>query len=186
MELTMALVALTLVVIAYALSVIRSRKELAAARKDRAEIYRGCFLRGLAGILAGMAKADGSVDREEEKVANRLLAEIGLNAKDRELCDEAFKTAKTANLPMSYYASIFAPYSTKASRVLVYEILWDITAADGRLDPAEAQALREMIDWLSLEPFYYEKNEKRCEGRFIGFSEAARTAGEKIDRILRG
>lgn len=185
-ETAIALAALAVVLVAYVISAVKSRQSVARAKSERNEIYRSCFLRGLAGILARMAKADGTVSLEEEGVASKLFNDMGLDAGDRDLCLEAFKVAKDSNLPMSYYASLFAPYSTKDSRALVYEILWDITAADGRLDPAESKSLKEMVNWLSLDPAEYARNEKRCASRLTGLSDAARKAGEKIDRVLRG
>lgn len=178
-------VAIVVALVAWVVSGLQTKKELAAARRDRVEIYRSCFLRGLAGILAKMAKADGTVTLEEVNVASKLFNDMGLVDKDRELCYDSFKTAKDANLPMSYYASLFAPYSTVESRKLIFEILWDITAADGKLDPAEAKALKDLLGWLSLSPSEYERNSKRCEGHFVGLSEAAKSAGEKIEQILK-
>ena len=185
MEYIIVAAAIVVAIAVWVISGIKAKGEIAAARKDRAEIYRSCFLRGLAGILAKMAKADGTVTLEEVSVASRLFNDMGLADKDRELCYDSFKIAKDTNLPMSYYASLFAPYSTKESRVLIYEILWDITAADGKLDPGEAKALRDMIGWFSLEPSEYDRNEKRCAGNFVSLSDAAKAAGAKIDQILR-
>lgn len=186
MEYVIVAVALVVAIAAWVISGMKAKKELEAARKDRAEIYRSCFLRGLAGILAKMAKADGTVTLEEVNVASKLFNDMGLPDKDRELCYDSFKVAKDTNLPMSYYASLFAPYSTKESRKLIYEILWDITAADGKLDPGEAKTLKELIGWFTLEPSEYDRNEKRCSGRFVSLSDAAKAAGAKIDQVLRG
>jgi len=186
MEYIIVPAALVIAIGAWLISGIRARREINAARKDRAEIYRSCFLRGLAGILARMAKADGTVTLEEVNVASKLFNDMGLAPDDRDLCYDSFKTAKDANLPMSYYASLFAPYSTRDSQLLIYEILWDITASDGKLDPGEAQALKDMINWLSIDPSEYARNEQRCAGRFSDRSDAAKAAGEKIDQVLRG
>lgn len=185
MESVIILVLILVCVGVWIVSRARARAEIAAAKQNRAEIYRSCFLRGLSGILARMAKADGTVTLEEVNVAAKLFNDMGLDPIDRDLCYDSFKTAKDANLPMSYYASLFAPYSTLESRTLVYEILWDITAADGKLDDGEAKSLKDMIGWLSLDPAAYDRNEKRVAGRFANLSEAARAAGEKIDQVLR-
>ena len=185
MEYVIVAVALVVVIAALIISGMKTKKELEAVRRDRAEIYRNFFLRGLAGILAKMAKADGTVTLEEVHVASRLFNDMGLADKDRELCYDSFKVAKDTNLPMSYYASLFAPYSTKESRKLIYEILWDVTAADGKLDPGEAMTLNELLGWFSLEPSEYDRNSKRCEGRFVSLSDAAKAAGSKIDQILK-
>lgn len=184
MEYIIVVVAILVAVAAWVISGMKAKKEIEAARKDRAEIYRSCFLRGLAGILAKMAKADGTVTLEEVNVAAKLFNDMGLSEKDHDLCFDSYKTAKDTNLPMSYYASLFAPYSTKESRKLIYEILWDITAADGKLDPGEAKTLKEMIGWLTLEPSEYDRNEKRCAGNFVALSDAAKAAGAKIDQVL--
>ena len=186
MEYIIVIVAVVLVIGVWAVIGVKARKDVEAVRKDRAEIYRSCFLRGLAGILARMAKADGTISLEEVNVASKLFNDMGLDPRDRELCYDSFTTAKDSNLPINYYASLFAPYSTKESRVLIYEILWDITAADGKLDVGEEKALRDMINWLSLDPAEYDRNEKRCNGRFSDLTEAAKAAGEKIDQVLRG
>ena len=185
MEYVIVSAVLVIAIVFWIVSAVRARREIEAVRRDRAEIYRSCFLRGLAGILARMAKADGTVTLEEVNVASKLFNDMGLETKDRDLCFDSFKVAKDSNLPMSYYASLFAPYSTKDSRTLIYEILWDITASDGKLDDGEAQALKDMVNWFSLDPAEYARNEKRCAGRFGGLSEAAKAAGEKIDQILR-
>lgn len=186
MEYVLIPASLAIAITAWIFFGIRSRKEIESVREDRAAIYRSCFLRGLSGILAMMAKADGTVTLEEVGVASRLFNDMGLPDADRDLCYDSFKAAKDGNLPMSYYASLFAPYSTQASRELIYEILWDVTASDGKLDPGEEKTLKDMISWLSLAPTEYDRNEKRCAGRFTGLSEAAKAAGAKIDQILRG
>lgn len=186
MEYAIVAVTVALVIGIWIVLGTKTRKDIEAVRKDRAEIYRSCFLRGLAGILAGMAKADGTVTLEEVNVAAKLFNDMGLDPRDRDLCFDSFKTAKDANLPISYYASLFAPYSTRESRTLIYEILWDITAADAKLDPGEENTLKDMLGWFSLPPTEFERNDQRCRGRFASLSDAAKAAGEKIDRILRG
>lgn len=186
MEYVIVPLSLIIAVTAWIVFGMKARKEIASAREDRAAIYRNCFLRGLSGILAKMAKADGTVTLEEVGVASRLFNDMGLAPADRDLCFDSFKIAKDANLPMSYYASLFAPYSTRESRELVYEILWDITAADGKLDPGEEKTLKDMLSWLSIQPSEYDRNQKRCDGRFTGISAAAKAAGAKIDQVLRG
>ena len=62
-------VAIVVALVAWVVSGLQTKKDLAAARRDRVEIYGSCFLRGLAGILAKMAKADGTVTLEEVNAA---------------------------------------------------------------------------------------------------------------------
>lgn len=186
MELALAVTALVVITLVFAIASIRSRAAVKAAREDHRLIYKSCFLRGLAGILAKMTTADGAATLDEVNVVGRLFNDMGLDADDRELCFEAFRTAKSSNLPMNYYASLFAPYSTKESRKVVYEVLWDITAADGQFDPQEERFLRDLVKWLDLEESEYEVNRGRTASRFREDGAAVREAAHKIDRVILG
>lgn len=184
MEVAVAIGAFVIITVLYALSSMRARNAVQEAREDRNTIYRACFLRGLAGILAKMTVSDGSAAASEEEVVKRLFVDMGLSDDDLRICTESFEVAKKTDLPMSYYASLFAPYSTRESRMLVYEILWDIVAADGRLAEGEDHALRDLVKWLSLDDAQYDYNLRRRIGKFTEESEALRGAVTKLGRVL--
>lgn len=184
MELTVAVIALVILTFLYALSSLKSRAAMNAAKRERAALYRSCFLKGLAGILAKMAKADGSVSLDEVNVVGKLFNAMGLEEDDRNLCFAEFKAAKDSTTPMGYYVRLFAPYSTAASRELVYEVLWDIAAADGRFDIKEAEFLRELVKLLSLDEALYEANLNRCSGVLCESEVRLRQAERKLEKVL--
>lgn len=184
MELTIAVVALIVLTLVYAVASIRSRAAMNAAKRERTSLYRSCFLKGLAGILAKMANADGSVSLDEVTVVGRLFNDMGLDAEDRDLCFEAFKTAKDSTTPMSYYTGLFAPYSTEESRILVYELLWDLAAADGRFDIKEEQFLRDLVGQLKLDEGVYLANLNRCSGLFCEQDVRIKQAERKLEKVL--
>ncbi len=184
MELTLAIAALVLISVVYAVASIKAKRALAQANEDRARLYRDCFLRGLAGILARMASADGKVTLDEVKVVGRLFNDMGLADVDRQLCFDAFRAARDASLPMNYYVTLFAPYATKESRTLLYEVLWDVASADGKFDPKEEEFLKKLTTWLRLDESCYQANLSRCTGFGAEPDVRMKEASRKLDRLL--
>lgn len=145
-----------LVIVAAIICAKKAAADVREADNARAAMYRNCFLRGLAGLLGKMAKADGLVTGDEVEVADKLFVDMGLAEEDREVCRAAFCAAREDTLPPAYYASLFVPYSKKESRILLYEVLWDVAAADGEFAPKEGEYLRQLVGWLKLEESDYE------------------------------
>lgn len=183
-ELIIAISAVLILTLVYGVCLLRNMRALAETKKNRNAIYRACFLRGLSGILAKIASADGKVDESEIKVADALFVSMGLTPEDRAICSESFRIAANSDLKISYYASLFAPYSTHEVRVMVYEVLWDIAAADGKLKPGEEEVLRSMISWLDLDPSQYDCNAKAHTDRFVDRNSVLQNAGQKIEQIV--
>jgi len=185
MQLTMAIAVMVLLTLAYAISSVRASKSIKRAKQERNEIYRNCFLKGLAGILAKMAGADGEVSRDEELVVRKLFSDMGLSQDDLKVCVDAYRAAKGSTLQASYYASLFAPYSTKESKLLVYEVLWDIAAADERFAADEDKFLRDLLSWFGLEQSAYDVNMRTHARKFAEVDSAIKAAGQKLDQVVR-
>jgi len=184
MTLTLAIAIMIVLTIAYVISSMKASASIKRAKKERNEIYRNCFLKGLAGILAKMAKADGSVSGDEEKVVERLFTDMGLAAEDMKVCTDAFRVAKDSALPASYYASLFAPYSTRESKLLVYEVLWDIAAADKHFAADEEKFLKDLLGWLGLEQAAYDGNLRSHARKFDDVEAVLQAAGKKLEGIF--
>lgn len=184
MELAVILSVLLVILVVFALSSVKAGKAVEKAREERNLIYRSCFLKGLAGILARMAKADGVVTLDEVNLVGRMFRDMGLKNDDYRLCFDAFAAAKDSDAGIDFYVGLFAPYSSRESRVLIYEILWDIAAADGKFAAAEEKLLRDLAPAFELPPSLYDENLRRTAGRFREGSAAIASAGRKIDRIL--
>jgi len=184
MNLTLAIVIMVLLTIAYVLSSMKANASLKRAKQERNEIYRNCFLKGLAGILAKMAKADGTVSGNEENVVMKLFSDMGLSDADLKVCTEAFRIAKDSALPASYYASLFAPYSTRESKLLVYEVLWDIAAADKHFAAGEEKFLNDLLGWFGLEQTAYDGNLRSHARKFDDIDKILSEAGKKLEGLV--
>lgn len=180
MEIMFAVVALVVLIALFGVAVFRSRRDLRATADEHRRIYRDCFLRGLSGVLAKMAAADGCASLDEQQVAEKLFRDMGLTDADRALCIDTFKEARSNCLPGSYYASIFVPYSSESSRLLVYEILWDIAAADAELAAGEEKFLRELQSWLELKPGVFEENLRTHARKFSHIDDAACAGAKRL------
>jgi len=178
--LAVALIAIATLIVMFAISSFRSSRAIGEARRERKLIYRNCFLNGLAGILAKMSSADGEVAVVEASIAERLFKDMGLSEADCAHCIDAFRQAVSSDLPGSYYANLFAPYSTRESRLLVYEVLWDIAVADGRYEEGEKKFLHELLGWLDLGEDQYSYNQNRTASRL---SAGGVSAADSVQRL---
>lgn len=130
------------------------------AKRQRAQVEGRTMHRlldGISGMLAKMAKADGHVSREEVELARRFFQSMGLDEEQYRRAVENFNYAKDAPYDISHYAREFASVASNEARELVYEMLWAVAVADGRLDPAEDRLLHEVVGALGFheEVYFY-------------------------------
>ena len=182
--LAVALTTIIVLIILFAFSSIRSSRVISESREERKRIYRNCFLNGLAGILAKMCAADGEVAVAEAGIAESLFKDMGLSEADCTQCIEAFRQAAANDLPGSYYANLFAPYSTRESRLLVYEVLWDIAVADGHYDVGEKKFLRELLGWLDLKDEQYDYNQKRTASKLAQGAVSPADSAQRLKSLV--
>lgn len=182
--LTVALIAILVLIVLFAISSVRSSRVIGEAREERKQIYRNCFLNGLAGILAKMSAADGDVAVVESGIAENLFRDMGLSDADCKHCVEAYRQAAASDLPGSYYANLFAPYSTHESRLLVYEVLWDIAVADGRYEEGEKRFLRSLLSWLDLKEEQYDYNQKRTAAKLLSGGVSAADSIQRLQSLV--
>lgn len=180
MDIAVIVVAFALFIGLFGFMAIDSKRRIKLATEDRRRLYRNCFLRGLAGILAKMSAADGSATEDEAAVATKLFANMGLSDEDRKLCNDTFQVARNDSMPGSYYASLFVPYSSSESRLLVYEILWDIAAADGEFAAGEEKFLRELLSWLELDAKFFDENLCNHARKFDRIDDAVNAASKRL------
>ena len=109
------------------------------------------FLGAAAAMLAKLAKADGHISQEEIASAEAAFTRLGLNAEKRDFCIRVFRQAKDDEHTIYEYADSFADSQPDEEiRVIFYDILWDLAAADGRLDREEKTILRFLPRHLRL------------------------------------
>jgi len=182
--LAVAIIAIVVLIVLFAISSFRSSRAVGEARQERKLIYRNCFLNGLAGILAKMSSADGEVALVESKIAERLFKDMGLSDSDCAHCVDAFRQAAAGDLPGSYYANLFAPYSTRESRLLVYEVLWDIAVADGVYEEGEKKFLNDLLCWLDLPKDQYDYNQKRTAAKLAAGGVSATESVQRLKGLV--
>ena len=111
------------------------------------------FLGAAAAMLAKLAKADGHISQEEIASAEAAFTRLGLNAEKRDFCIRVFRQAKDDEHTIYEYADSFADaQADEEIRVVFYDILWDLAAADGRLDREEKTMLRFLPRHLRISP----------------------------------
>lgn len=133
---------------------VRERK-----RREQMEalhrVARTRIVTGLAGMLAKMAKADGHVSREEVELAKQFLLSMGLSDDEYQKAVSTFNAARDDGRDIGHYARIFCSEVSDEARQLVYEMLWGIAGADGRLDPGEDRLLLEAAFALGFDQAIY-------------------------------
>jgi len=129
-----------------------------AKRKSREEdqIMRGYFLKGLAGLMAKVAQADGQVTGNEVELTTRYFGRMGLTDDERAVCIGYFIAARQDDLTVRDHAKRFIAYANTVSCEFLYEILWRLSRIDGVVDPAEDALLRQIADYLGVGQKVYE------------------------------
>ena len=109
-------------------------------------------------MLAKMAKADGIVTKEESQVIKDVLDSLELDTQDRKIAISIFNDAKDNDTSIYEYAKQYATIADEDMRVMIYEILWSIARADGKIHKQEDNILRSLPQYLNIDKNYYDQN----------------------------
>lgn len=105
----------------------------------------------IAAMLAKLSKADGRVSEDEIECCERIYRRYGLDREQREYAIRVFRAAKLDSHTIYDYADDFAEsVSDIDSRMMFYDMLWDLACADGIVDPYEQVMLREICAHLRV------------------------------------
>ena len=121
------------------------------------KVMKGYFLLGLSGLMAKIAMADGKVTNDEAEMANRFFAKMELTDAERAMCIGNFVTSRRDGLETRDHAKRFLAYSNPTACEYLYDLLWRISNADGRLDSAEDKMLFEIARYLGLDEGIYKR-----------------------------
>lgn len=148
-----------------------------------------CFLDGLSGMLAKIAKADGHVSKSEIKVVEKVFDSLDLSPAKLKRCKDVFRAAKDDDELIENYAYKFTEYSSPDARRLIYEILWEVAVADGRLSNAVDNLLKRVARALGLgmEQYYYYRrlHTGGTSGSANGYTGQARSYESELDAAYR-
>ena len=155
---------------------IRKEKQEKAARQaeesarhaEETKQYEERFLRYLFSMLAKFAKADGRIDQEEVKTAEKVFEHFDFAWRKRQFCSSVFNAAKDDTRTIYWYAEQFGNQICDVDvGIYVYELLWDVACADGWLHPAEKEILQKICSFLHVPRSYFDINYRRRRATFV-------------------
>lgn len=118
-------------------------------------------------LMGYLAKADGRVSEEEVSATETLMARMGLSGEQRQEAISLFKGgAKPTFDPaplLAHFNSVCGQYADVKQILIAYLIT--IAMADGELDNAERQVLRQIAENLGFSRFVFEQMLKMAEAQ---------------------
>ena len=125
---------------------------------------QAAFFTALFACFAKIAKADGKVTREEvAKVDHFIKERFKFGTDQRAFAIQVFNHAKDDNNSFRDYASQLSLLLSmnKSALVMFYELLFELSMADGHLDPAEEAILSEAIPIFGLDHDLFNLNKRK-------------------------
>jgi DnaJ like chaperone protein len=112
------------------------------------------LVQGMFGLLGAMARADGVVSTEEASFTNKLMDELKLSARARQLATTAFargcKRDYDVDQETKQLTGVF-PYNSDEVR-RVYDSLIRLATADAMIRPGERRFLEKVTAGLGFPP----------------------------------
>ena len=125
---------------------------------------QAAFFTALFACFAKIAKADGKVTREEvDKVDHFIKDRFKFPPDQRAFAIQIFNHAKDDNNSFRDYASQLASLlsTNQPALIMFYELLFELSMADGYLDPAEEAILSEAIPIFRIDPELFKQNKRK-------------------------
>ena len=126
--------------------------------------HQVAFFTALFACFAKIAKADGKVTREEVDMVDQFIKDRFKFPQDqRGFAIDIFNHAKDDQNSFGDYANQLASIlsSNPSALIMFYELLFELSMADGYLDPAEEKLLFEAINIFNIDPALFEANKKK-------------------------
>ena len=161
-------------------SVRGKRRPLSGA--DVARNQSMVFCGSVAAMLAKMAKADGHITSEEIASAEHAFERMGFTGEKRDYCIDIFRKAKDDAHSIYDYAADFARVQKKISlRVVFYDLLWELAAADGTVSSYEVDLLKNIPGHLRISAmrFAYQYARYCGDGSRSGSSSSSSGGGHR-------
>ena len=125
---------------------------------------QAAFFTALFACLAKIAKADGKVTREEvDKVDHFIKERFKFPPDQRGFAIEIFNHAKDDPNSFQDYATQLSSIlsSDKPALIMFYELLFELSMADGYLDPSEEKLLMEAVSIFKIDPELFNINKQK-------------------------
>ena len=133
-------------------------------KPDNNQKNQAAFFTALFACFAKIAKADGRVSREEvDKVDYFIKSKFKFPPEQRGFAIEIFNHAKDDQNSFEDYALQLSSLlsSDPSSLMMFYELLFELSMADGYLDPSEEKLLLKAIEIFNLDPDLMSINKKK-------------------------
>ena len=134
------------------------------ARPSNNQKNQAAFFTAVFACFAKIAKADGKVTREEvDKVDHFIKERFKFPPDQRAFAIQVFNHAKDDNNSFKDYASQLSSLlsNNQSALVMFYELLFELSMADGYLDPTEEEILNEAIPIFGLDPDLFKLNKRK-------------------------
>ena len=128
------------------------------------ERNQAAFFAALFACFAKIAKADGRVTREEvDKVDQFIKERFKFPPDQRVFAIDIFNHAKDDQNSFQDYASQLASLlsSNPSALMMFYELLFELSMADGYLDPSEEKLLTQALNLFNLDSSVFEACKKK-------------------------
>ena len=125
---------------------------------------QAAFFTALFACFAKIAKADGRVTREEvDKVDDFIKSRFKFPPEQRAFAIDIFNHAKDDQNSFEDYATQLSSLlsSNPSALVMFYELLFELSMADGHLDSSEERLLLQAINIFNIDPDLMEINKKK-------------------------
>ena len=125
---------------------------------------QAAFFTALFACFAKIAKADGKVTREEvDKVDHFIKDRFKFPPDQRAFAIQIFNHAKDDNNSFRDYASQLASLlsTNQSALIMFYELLFELSMADGYLDQEEEAILSEAIPIFRIDPELFNQNKRK-------------------------
>ena len=125
---------------------------------------QAAFFTALFACFAKIAKADGIVTREEvDKVDLFIKERFNFPSDQRLFAIQIFNHAKDDSNSFKDYAEQLASLlsSNPSALIMFYELLFELSMADGYLDKAEEELLIQAINIFGIDPNLFEINKRK-------------------------
>lgn len=116
------------------------------------EQAQAAYFVALFSILGKLAKADGTVSKEEGEAFKDLLSRLRLNEQQRDFAIRIFNESKSSSYSIEDFARQYQQLSGGRIEVLtqMIDMLYFIAAADGHLAPQEEEAIKSVAGIFRL------------------------------------
>lgn len=155
----------------------------AALKKDNSEA-QGVFMYSTFAVMGHLAKADGVVTSAHIDKATEFMQQLGLNSKQQQEAQRAFREGKAADFPLlAQLALLKQSYRWRPDLLQLFlEIQISIAYVDAHLSAVEERLLQQLADALSISAsrLQYLLGRYQAEARF---AKRPRQAAAKADTL---